>query len=197
MLLPIQVDTNMASNHFPEYLAYKKLHWTELWQDLYISTLDPSFPRFWTLSRYWTVDDFIIIFFAFSPIRQKPRFWTMERQHVKYQASFSLSLQKEKGRRNAWSQVKMPPKITRPNETRLWGRCKKGKSAKEAKREGSTCYKHQCFCIPLTIFWQCQLSIRDQSQVGGFSAWSELNYFVYRKLSSQDAFFKWYHNRAK
>ena len=41
------------------------------------------------------------------------------------------------------------------------------------------------------------LSIRDQSQVQGFSAWSELNYFVYRKLSSWDAFFKWYHNRAK
>ena len=41
------------------------------------------------------------------------------------------------------------------------------------------------------------LSIRDQSQVQGFSAWSELNNFVYRKLSSWDAFFKWYHNRAK
>ena len=41
------------------------------------------------------------------------------------------------------------------------------------------------------------LSIRDQSQVRGFSAWSEFNYFVYRKLSSWDAFFKWYHNRAK
>ena len=41
------------------------------------------------------------------------------------------------------------------------------------------------------------LSIRDQSQVRGFSAWSELNYFVYRKLSSWDAFFKWYHDRAK
>ena len=151
MLLPIQVDTNMASNHFPEYLAYKKLHWTELWQDLCISTLDPSFPRFWTLS----IERLMILFFffAFSPIRQKPRFWTMERQHVKYQASFCLSLQKEKGRRNAWSQVKMPPKIARPNETRLCGRCKKGKSAKEAKREGSTCYKHQCFCIPPTIFW--------------------------------------------
>ena len=41
------------------------------------------------------------------------------------------------------------------------------------------------------------LSLRDQSQVQGFSAWSKLNYFVYRKLSSWDAFFKWYHNRAK
>ena len=41
------------------------------------------------------------------------------------------------------------------------------------------------------------LSIHDQSQVRGFSAWSELNYFGYRKLSSSDAFFKWYHNRAK
>ena len=33
-----------------------------------------------------------------------------------------------------------------------------------------------------------QLSIRDQSQVGLFLAWSELNYFVYRTLSSRDAF---------
>ena len=41
------------------------------------------------------------------------------------------------------------------------------------------------------------LSICDQSQVRGFLAWSELNYFVYRKLSSWDAFVKWYHNRAK
>ena len=31
----------------------------------------------------------------------------------------------------------------------------------------------------------------------GISAWSELNYFVYRKLSSRDAFFNWYRNRAK
>ena len=30
--------------------------------------------------------------------------------------------------------------------------------------------------------------MRDQSQVGRFSAWSELNYFVYQKLSSRDAF---------
>ena len=48
--------------------------------------------------------------------------------------------------------------------------------------EGSACYKSWCFCI--------QLSIHDQSQVGGFSTLSELNYFVYRKLSSRDAFFK-------
>ena len=41
------------------------------------------------------------------------------------------------------------------------------------------------------------LSIRDQSKVRGFSAWSELTYFVYRKLSSWDAFLEWYHNRAK
>ena len=150
MLLPIQVETNMASNHFPEYLAYKKVHW------IVARSLHIYFRPF--ISQildfiYWTVDDFIYFFFAFPPIRQKPRFWTMERQHVKYQASFCLSLQKEKRRRNAWSQVKMPPKIARPNETRLCGRCKKGKNAKKVKREGSACYKHQCFCILPTIFW--------------------------------------------
>ena len=39
------------------------------------------------------------------------------------------------------------------------------------------------------IRW-CQLSVRDQSQIGRLSAWSELNYFVYRKLSSRAAFFQ-------
>ena len=71
---------------------------------------------------------------VFQPIRQKSRFWTMERQCVKYQASFSLSLQKEKGRRNAWSQVKMPLKITRPNETSLHGRCKKWREWGEGEK---------------------------------------------------------------
>ena len=92
----------------------------------------------------------------------------------------------------------------------LCGRRKKGrergrergreKSTKEGKRKGKACYKSRCFCNPPTIFSTnpiMSLSIRDQSQVRGFSAWSELNYFVYRKLSSWDAFFKWYHNRAK
>ena len=80
------------------------------------------------------------------------------------------------------------------------GRRKKGrareKSAKEEERERSASFKSRCFCIPPSIFWT-NPTIRDQSQVGRFSAWSELNYFVYRKLSSRDAFFKWYHNRAK
>ena len=86
----------------------------------------------------------------------------------------------------------------------LRGRRKKGRGEgenhKRGEREGSACYKSRCFCNPPTIFWTnpiMSLSIRDQSQVRGFSAWSELNYFVYRKLSSWDAFFKWYHNRAK
>ena len=67
------------------------------------------------------------------------------------------------------------------------------------EREGSACYKSRCFCNPPTIFSTnpiMSLSIRDQSQVRGFSAWSELNYFVYRKLSSWDVV-KWYHNRVK
>ena len=86
----------------------------------------------------------------------------------------------------------------------LGGRCKKGRGGgekhKRGEREGSACYKSRCFCNPPTIFSTnpiMSLSIRDQSQVRGFSAWSELNYFVYRKLSSWDAFFKWYHNRVK
>ena len=70
------------------------------------------------------------------------------------------------------------------------------KSAKEEKRERSASFKRRCFCIPPSIFWT-NPTIRDQSQVRRLSAWSELNYFVYRKLSSRDAFFKWYHNRAK
>ena len=73
------------------------------------------------------------------------------------------------------------------------GRGEREKSTKEGKREGSACYKSRCFCNPPTIFSTnpiMLLSIRDQSQVQSFSAWSELNYFVYRKLSSSDAFFK-------
>ena len=72
------------------------------------------------------------------------------------------------------------------------------KSTKVGKREGSACYKSQCFCIPPTIFWTnpiMSLSIRDQSQVRVFSAWPKLYYFVCQKLLRR--FFKWYHNRAK
>ena len=45
------------------------------------------------------------------------------------------------------------------------------------EREGSACYKSRCFCNPPTIFStnpMMSLSIRDQSQVRDFSAWSEL-----------------------
>ena len=62
-----------------------------------------------------------------------------------------------------------------------------GEKHERGEREGSACYKSRCFCNPPTIFSTnpiMSLSIRDQSQVRGFSAWSELNYFVYRKLSS-------------
>ena len=70
-----------------------------------------------------------------------------------------------------------------------------GEKHERGEREGSVCYKSRCFCYPPTIFSTnpiMSLSIRDQSQVRHFSEWSELNYFVYRKLSSWDAFFKWY-----
>ena len=36
----------------------------------------------------------------------------------------------------------------------------------------------------------CQLSICEHSKVGGFLAWSELNYFVYGKLSRRGVFFQ-------
>ena len=68
-----------------------------------------------------------------------------------------------------------------------------GEKHERGEREGSTCYKSRCFCNPPTIFSTnpiMSLSICDQSQVRGFSAWSELNYFVYRKLSSGDTFFQ-------
>ena len=69
------------------------------------------------------------------------------------------------------------------------------KSTKVGKREGSAFYKSWCFCIAPTINFsellrQHQLSVHDLSQLGGFSPWSDLNYFVYRKLSSRDAFFQ-------
>ena len=75
-----------------------------------------------------------------------------------------------------------------------------GRKHERGEREASACYQSRCFCNPPTIFSTnpiMSLSIRDQSQVRGFSAWSELNYFIYQKLSSSDAFFKWYHNQAK
>ena len=67
------------------------------------------------------------------------------------------------------------------------------KSVKVGKREESACYNSWCFCILPSIFStyliMSSVNTIDQSQVGGISAWSELNYFVYRKLSSRDAFF--------
>ena len=58
---------------------------------------------------------------------------------------------------------------------------------RKGKGKGAPAIKGRCFCNPPTIFSTnpiMSLSIRGQSQVRGFSAWSELNYFVYRKLSS-------------
>ena len=52
-----------------------------------------------------------------------------------------------------------------------------GEKHERGEREGSACYKSRCFCNPPTIFSTnpiVSLSIRDQSQVRGFSAWSEL-----------------------
>ena len=59
---------------------------------------------------------------------------------------------------------------------------------KEGKGKGAPAIRAGVFVICPTLFFSTNplmsLSIRDQSQVRGFSAWSELNYFVYRKLSS-------------
>ena len=54
------------------------------------------------------------------------------------------------------------------------------KSTKAGKRKGSACYKSWCFCITHTINFskllrQHQLPMHDQSQLGGFSPWSDLN----------------------
>ena len=52
-----------------------------------------------------------------------------------------------------------------------------GEKHERGEREGSACYKSRCFCNPPTIFSTnpiMSLSIRDQSQVRDFSAWSEL-----------------------
>ena len=62
-----------------------------------------------------------------------------------------------------------------------------GEKHESGEREGNACYKSRFFFNPPTIFStnpNMSLSLRDQSQVQGFSAWSKLNYFVYRKLSS-------------
>ena len=69
MLLPIQVDTNMASTHFPEYLAYKKVHW------IVARSLHIYFRPF--ISQildfiYWTVDDFIFFFLPFHQLDKSP-----------------------------------------------------------------------------------------------------------------------------
>ena len=68
------------------------------------------------------------------------------------------------------------------------------KARKRGKGKGAPAIRAGC-CIPVhqpfsELIRECQLSICDQSQVGGFSAWSEVNHFVYRKLSSRDTFFQ-------
>lgn len=65
MLLPIQVDTNMASNHFPEYLAYKKVHW------IVARSLHIYFRPF--ISQvldfiYWTVFNLKFLVWEWKPI---------------------------------------------------------------------------------------------------------------------------------
>ena len=68
------------------------------------------------------------------------------------------------------------------------------KARKRGKGKGAPAIRAGC-CIPVhqpfsELIRECQLSICDQSQVGGFSAWSKLNYFVYQKLSSHEAVFE-------
>ena len=80
----------------------------------------------------------------------------------------------------------------------LFNRHKKrgGEGRKVRKREkgkGASAIRDSVFVFhpPFSqlIRWH-QLLMHDQSLVGGFSAWSELNCFVYQKLWSRDAFFK-------
>lgn len=68
------------------------------------------------------------------------------------------------------------------------------KRRRRVKRQGEgerllgreTCYKSPCFCIPPTNF----LTNPITSTINTWPAWSKLNFFLYRKLSSGDAFFK-------
>ena len=96
----------------------------------------------------------------------------------------------------------MPSLRSRRRKKRGTGGAREKSAKRAVKREGGTCYESWCFCIPPTIFstypimstvntWPITSS--GASQHGPI----ELNYFVYRKLSSRDAFFKWYRNRAK
>ena len=92
--------------------------------------------------------------FVFHPIRQKSRFWTTERQCLK--PPKASKRKREEGMpdcrlRCHWkSQDRM--KLTCVSGAKRGGAGGREKSAKKAKREGSTCYKHQCFCILPIIF---------------------------------------------
>ena len=48
-------------------------------------------------------------------------------------------------------------------------------------------------------FFLCLVKVKRQKKINyvNFLVHLTFNYFVYRKLSSWDPFFKWYHNRAK
>ena len=59
---------------------------------------------------------------------------------------------------------------------------------KEEKGKGVPAIRAGVFCNPPTIFSTnptMSLSIRDQSQVRGFPAWSELNYLVFNTGNCQ------------
>ena len=73
----------------------------------------------------------------------------------------------------------------------------KGKGKGKGKREGGgergrggkgnwEGYKSPCLCIPPTNF----LTNPITSTIKTWRAWSKLDYFLYRKSSSRDAFFK-------
>ena len=100
---------------------------------------------------------------SFNQSEQKSRFWTTERQCLKYQASFSLSLQKEKRRRNAWLQVKMRLKIARPNETRLCGRCKKGRGWGEGQKHERGEKGRDTFFVEKAVLWISALQVSENN----------------------------------
>ena len=68
------------------------------------------------------------------------------------------------------------------------------KSTKAGKRKGSACYKSWCFCIAPTINFskllrQHQLSMHDQSQLGGFSPRFDLNITLFTEYCQVETLF--------
>ena len=87
---------------------------------------------------------------------------------------------KSKSKRNLVAKVATKPEFFSLRDRRKKGR-ERGREQSTKEGKGSACYKSRCFCNPPTIFSTnpiMSLSIRDQAQVRGFSAWSELTLFT-------------------